>query len=282
MHRILALSCFAVSAFSAETYREIMLADEPVAYWRFDEIQECCTPNETHESLRANAGANVSLITAGPRPPAFPLFAEENTASDFTYFKTETFLRVKDPGPLSVFDFAEGHTITIEAWVSCPTAKPGQTVVVVTKGGTNADGANQNWALGLFAGTSADQTAVVPLFTFHGGGTQFRFSGKRGFLPGTEWHHIAATYSFGDPKSAKLYLNGELVPGEWTSAPPVGISPSPDDDELWIGGAQGGKAELQFPGYIDELAIYRKELPIERLKLRVRRTGSSPTVVDVR
>ncbi len=53
-------------------YREVLLADKPAAYWRFDTIEECCTPNETHESLRANAGTNVSLLEAGPRPPSFP------------------------------------------------------------------------------------------------------------------------------------------------------------------------------------------------------------------
>src|SRR5688572_23428939 len=100
-----ALALTSFSAASAEIYRDRLMSDQPVAYWRFDEIQECCTPNETHESLRANAGANVSLIEPGPRPPVFPLFTAENTAADFTHFAKDTFLRVKDPGALSVFDF---------------------------------------------------------------------------------------------------------------------------------------------------------------------------------
>src|SRR5215207_6488172 len=114
--RLLALIFASFSFAVAESYRDRLMSDQPVAYWRFDDIQECCTPNETHETLRANAGANVSLLEAGPRPPAFPLFPEENTAADFTHFQRDTFLRVQDPGPLSVFDFANGHTITVEAW----------------------------------------------------------------------------------------------------------------------------------------------------------------------
>ena len=68
-------------AADGKRYRDLIMADKPAAYWRFDSIEECCTSSETDERLRANAGDKVSLIEAGPRPPVFPNFAEENTAA---------------------------------------------------------------------------------------------------------------------------------------------------------------------------------------------------------
>src|SRR5437773_6524972 len=91
------LATLPVSA-AEPSYRELLLADKPAAYWRFDTIEECCTSSETDAALRANAGDKVSLLEAGPRPPEFPAFSEENTAADFTGYERDTVLRVKDPG----------------------------------------------------------------------------------------------------------------------------------------------------------------------------------------
>jgi hypothetical protein len=314
-----------------ETYRERLLADEPVAYWRFDDILECCTPNETHETLRANAGANVSLLEPGPRPPAFPLFPPENTAADFTQFARDTFLRVQDPGPLSVFDFTTGHTLTVEAWVRPLKVTAGQEAIIVTKGHTGNDGVpanNQNWAMTL-RGQSAetllaadpkpeptppdeahkstvpqptpakpDEAKLKPeppktpgakavLATISlvfrdeknaGPASWHRFTSTRGFLPGKDWHHVAISYTFGDPATAQLWIDGNLIPGAWDLGGPTTLAPVVDNDELWIGGALAGRPESQFPGQIDELAIYRTALKPERMKLHALREGAAPAL----
>jgi hypothetical protein len=265
------------------------MSDQPVAYWRFDEIQECCTPNETHESMRANAGANVSLIEAGPRPPKFPLFPAENTAADFTHFPKDTFLRVKDPGALSVFDFAGGQAITLEAWVHCAQLRDGQNVYVIGKGRTgNPEVAanNQNWALRLRGMKAGDATVACASFLFHddvnaGEKGWHRFTSARGFAPGEEWHHIAASYVFGKPETAKLYINGVEIPGVWDMGGATTASPIVDDDEVWIGGSMGGSASAQFPGQIDEVAIYRVLLGGDRIKLHALREGAAPELKDV-
>ena len=139
----------------ARSYRELLLADKPAAYWRFDSIEECCTSSETDAALRANAGDRVSLAEAGPRPPMFPLFAEENTAADFSGYERDTHLRVKDSqdiGAKSVLRFDKGETITIEAWVQCGKLGDGRQPYVVGKGRTGLPGTtseNQNWAMRL-------------------------------------------------------------------------------------------------------------------------------------
>lgn len=284
-----ALALSTVPAAIAELYRERLMSDQPVAYWRFDTIDECCTPNETHETLRANAGENVSLLEPGPRPPQFPLFTEENTAADFTHFTSETFLRVKDPGSLSAFDFAKGETITLEAWVRCVKLADGQNVYVVGKGrtgnpGTQAD--NQNWALRLRGMKAGSSTVACASFLFRDGqnkGDQswHRFTSTKGFAPGKEWHHITASYTFGKPDSAKLFINGAEISGTWDMGGPSMAGPVVDDDEVWIGGSMKGKAEAQFPGQIDEVAIYRAELPAERVNLHALREGAAPELKSV-
>jgi hypothetical protein len=283
------LAIVALSSSFAESYRERLLSDQPVAYWRFDDIQQCCTPNETHEALRADAGANVSLLEAGPRPPGFPLFQEENTAADFTHFRKDTFLRVKDTGPLSVFDFAKDQTITIEAWVRCLKLADGQNVYVAGKGRTGNPGVaanNQNWALRLRGLKSGDTSVACASFLFRdenssGDASWHRFTGTRGFTPGQEWHHVTATYTFGKPDSARLYVNGEETPGTWDMGGPTTAGPVVDDDEVWIGGSMGGAESAQFPGQIDELAIYRTALAPDRIKEHALREGPAPALKPV-
>ena len=284
-----ALALFPLTTAFAELYRDRLMSDQPVAYWRFDDQQECCTPNETHESLRANAGTNVSLLEAGPRPPAFPLFTEENTCADFTHFPKDTFLRVKDPGAVSVFDFEKGQAITLEAWVRCLKLADNQNVYIVGKGRTGSPGTsgeNQNWALRLRGMKSGSGTVACASFLFHddvnkGEAGWHRFTSTRGFTPGQEWHHIAATYTFGKPETAKVYINGVEIPGAWDMGGATNAAPVVDDDEVWIGGSMGGKADAQFPGQIDELAVYRTVLSDERMKLHALREGALPELKEV-
>jgi hypothetical protein len=264
------------------TYRELLLADRPAAYWRFDTIEECCTPNETHESLRANAGEKVSLLEAGPRPPEFPAFSEENSAADFTGYERDTYLRVKDPGAHSEFDFENGDTITMEAWVQCRSIADGRNVYIVGKGRTGLPGTaadNQNWALRL----RGQAGVACPSFVFHDRETAgekgwHRWTTTSGIVPGKEWHHIVVSYKFGEPQSIRGYVNGEGIKGAWDMGGASAVAPVVDNDEVWIGGSMGGAPQAQFPGRIDELAIYRAALPLERIKIHAAREGAIPAL----
>ena len=267
------------------SYRELLLADKPAAYWRFDSIEECCTSSETDATLRANAGDKVSLAEAGPRPPAFPLFAEENTAADFTGYERDTHLRVKDPGGKSVFDFENGDTITLEAWVQCRKLADGKNVYIVGKGRTGLPGNppdNQNWALRL----RGQSGLACSSFLFHdreGSGEKgwHRWTSTRGFQPGDAWHHVVTSYKFGEPESIRSFINGEEVKGVWDMGGASAVAPVVDNDEVWIGGSMGGTPSAQFPGRIDELAIYRAALPAERVALHAARSGPVPTLLPV-
>ena len=278
------LPLLAVAAH-AENHRDILISDKPTAYWRFDTIEECCTPNETHEALRANAGEKVSLLEAGPRPPAFPNFSPENTAADFTFYERDTFLRVKDPGTDSEFDFTNGQTITLEAWVQCLHLDDGKNVYIVGKGRTGAPGLspnNQNWALRLRG--QGGVACVSFLFRDEknkGEESWHRWTTTSGFAPGKGWHHVAVSYTFGKPDSVRGYINGEALPGAWDMGGASAVAPMVDDDEVWIGGAMGGAPQSQFPGRIDELAIYRDALAPDRVKAHAAREGAMPVLKGV-
>ena len=281
----LAASIFSAAHAAEPRYRDLVLADKPSAYWRFDSIEECCTSSETDERPRANAGDKVTLAEAGPRPPAFPNFAEENTAADFTGYARDTFLRVKDPGAKSVFDFENGDTISIEAWVQCGKLVDGKNVYIAGKGRTGQPGTaadNQNWALRLRGQGGLACTS----FVFHdrenaGEKGWHRWTTTSGFQPGEAWHHVVLTYKFGEPESVRGWINGEEVKGAWDMGGASASAPIVDNDEVWIGGSMGGAASAQFPGRIDELAIYRSALPAERVAVHAARVGPVPTLLPV-
>ena len=271
----------------AATHQELITADSPVAYWRFDDSLDCCAQEAAfrHE-LKAEKTEAVSFVDPGPRAPKFPGFDAHNLAADFMAAGGAAFMRVKDPGAKSAFDFAKGDTITVEAWVRCEGMKDGQHVYIVGKGRTAAGSNNQNWALRLRGGRADGKAVACVSFLFRdeknqGEGSWHPWTSTRGFTPGEDWHHVAATYTFGKPDSAKTWINGIEVEGTWEMGGPTELGPVQHDDELWIGGSMGGLADAQFPGRIDELAIYRKALSTEKIKLRARREGTPPALIPV-
>jgi hypothetical protein len=282
----LALLSAAGALQAAEPYRERLMADAPAAYWTFDRQDECCFPSETHESMYAKPAGGVSVLTPGPRPPRFPGFPEGNTALDFTTKGAapgDLVVRIKDPGAKSVFDFTNGDTITMEAWVQCQgPLRDGQFVYIVGKGRTENAGVprdNQNWGLRLLGDGKLARTSFI--FRSAGQYPQFhRWNSNLGFAPGDEWHHVAVTYTFGKPESIRGWIDGQATVGAWDDGGASAEPPVVDDDEVWIGSSMGVQRSSTFPGCIDEVAIYRTALSQERIQLHAARTGKVPALTD--
>ena len=102
-------------------------------------------------------------------------------------------------------------------------------------------------------------------------GDYHRWTTLEGFTPGDGWHHVAATYRYGDPDSIRTYQDGELMPGEWDMGGATTRRPVMDDDELWLGAARGGQNGNKFTGMVDEVAIYRDILTPAQISERVQR-----------
>ena len=77
----------------------------PVARWSFD----------GGAGLRIEARGELGHDQPGPRPPEFPRFADDNMAVRFDGNGARYFL--DDPGEGSEFDFTNGDSITLEAWL---------------------------------------------------------------------------------------------------------------------------------------------------------------------
>ncbi len=139
----------AVAESRASRYADLILADRPAAYWRFDSGQAPTVPNASDQSgLEARVAGKVSLETPGPRSPRFPGFGRDNRAARFS--GNGSFLRVADADENRSLEFDKDDAITLEAWVNPVRVGEDQQIYIVGKGRTNNKGFakdNQNYAL---------------------------------------------------------------------------------------------------------------------------------------
>lgn len=264
----------AIAESRPSRYVEMILADEPIAYWRFDGQKPKVAANFSEISgLDATVNGQVSLESPGPRPLQFPAFGSTNQAARFS--GQGNFLRVKDPGDDSVLDFTKGDAITLEAWVNPTQMAENQQVYILGKGRTTNKGfarENQNYALRLRGVGGTARISFLFRNAKNRGSNRddyHRWNSNLGFVPGGGWHHVAVTYEFGNPKSIKGYLDGRPVSGTWDYGGETADAPVVDNDELWIGSSMGGSRSSTFNGDLDEIAIYRKVLSEKQIAQRV-------------
>ncbi|MBI1247987.1 DUF1553 domain-containing protein [bacterium] len=246
-------------------------ADDPVARWEFGTEEE--TP------LKVVGGAHRDV--PGPRPPSFPDFAENNTAVNLDGSGAR--FTFADPGKDSPFDFTNGDELTLEAWVDVRDLREGENTYVIGKGRTGRAGFasnNQNWALRIRR--VGGKACVSFLFATPAGAEPgdpwHRYTSIDGFVPNSEWHHVAATYRFGDPESICTWIDGVKVAGKWDMGGATKTAPIVDDDEIWIGSSMGGASSASFRGGIDDIVIHREILDDAVLKKRFRRVGE-PAII---
>lgn len=144
----------------------------------------------------------------------------------------------------------EPQEMTVSAWVKAPTS-PGTFRYVIAKGGDACVSASY----GL-------QTS------YHGGlefyiwdGSQQRWSGHvdPGQVWDGKWHHVAGTF---DGTIVHLYVDGNLVPGSSTHN--AGVDYDGPTGGGTIGGYRG-TCDLLFTGDIDEVHVWSKALPVDRI-----------------
>lgn len=243
----------------------------PVARWEFGQ----------EETSKLAAVGGVHRDMPGPRPPEYPDFEANNLAVKFDGAGARFVM--PDPGVASPFDFTNGDAITIEAWVKTDDFKTGENVYIIGKGRTGSpDFArdNQNWALRLRE--SNGQACVSFLFATApaSGATKsdahwHRWTTTSGFGKNTGWHHVAASYKFGEPETIRAWIDGVPQKGAWDMGGPSKEPPVVDDDAIWIGSSMGGSASSSFRGSIDSLAVHRELLSDEVMKTRFSRVGGS-------
>jgi hypothetical protein len=213
-------------------YRQSVLFDSPVSYWRFGEAAGSTAADEQ--------GANNGTYTNSPTlAQSGVLVGDANTAVSFD--GTDDRTDVAYAAGLNPDKF------TVEAWAR-PTGGAGTNRAVVASynevGGVFGYGiwaaSDNTWK--LYVGNGSARTTVTgPAVTLNA------------------WTHLVGTY---DGTTASLYVNGNLaattaVTYASNATAPLGIG-------AWN---NSGTWQQYFPGRIDEVAVYKRALSLARVQM---------------
>lgn len=217
---------------------------------------------------------NVQLVDSGPTSSSYPGNPEVNSALKFG--KRGAYLRIADHNDL---DFRNGDSITLEAWVSPVSLASGSHAYVISKGRTYETERleNHNFALRL-TGKSGD---ALPSFLFSsetesGKAEYHRWTARSGFAVDGGWHHVAITYQFGVSRSLCCVVDSREVYGTWDMGGSTSAEPIVSDEAVWIGSSRGGDPNNSLDGRIDNVRLYREELPADSLMKRWRYRPTAP------
>lgn len=235
-----------------EVYSEAVLQDNPAGFWRMND-----TLTDAGQQTTDWSGNLRHMICPGA--PSFPTSGRAGalqTDGDRSYFWTgvlQYLYRFHDAGLL----FNTGQSITLECWAKFTDLAAFR--MLIAKG--TDTGPVQNYRLGV-------QTDGAFSFAYSSAGiTAHIFSTAAGVITPGVWYHLAATYTYGTPASAHLYVNGKTVTGGWISG--TGAQP-PDQatDATYLGTRAGGGSFMS--GSLDEVAIYRAALSAARVEAHYR------------
>ncbi|MFO0066548.1 MAG: DUF1553 domain-containing protein [Pirellulaceae bacterium] len=245
----------------------------PIARWDFG----------AEETTSYRTVGEVQRDQPGPRPPRFPDLDPGNTAIRLEGRGAR--LEIADPGSHSPYDFAQGDSITLEAWVRITDLGDHEYHTVIGKGRTWQPGMsrdNHNWSMRirridgkghldfLFA---TDPGQSDPTGPWH------RWTSDAILSPDPQWHHVAIAYQFGNPESIRGWVDGKPVQGDWTMGGPTTLPPVVDDDAVWIGSSMNGSAGNSFIGLLDAIAIHRRLLTDQEIEDRYHVDDKIPTAV---
>lgn len=248
------LAVFATATPSWADYAAEVLADNPVAYWRMNEVYENggTLINEPGTSAGVAGNGNYS----GFNDDAFskigadgynqPGFGANNRAVHF-----DTFGDLAEVGDAPAF--SPGNSLSLEAWI-----KP--------------DVGGQNGMVVSQYSNSGSQRSFFLLLTDE---NKLRFSlSPDGTLSDTAsfetnqtvaidaWSHVAVSFQVNQAPS--FYLDGSPLTS--TSVNPVPLPNDIHDSTLPIRIGSRGDNGNRFDGFIDEVAIYDSTLSASRVK----------------
>lgn len=231
--------------------------DGLVAEWTFDGKPEPGFDEKT-----------AKKTVPGPKPPVHPKSPEGNTAFSFNGAKGVTVKESDLPG--KNLRFTNGDSITLESWVRVGGIK--DHAYIIGKGRSGHKGYpehNQNYSLRV----SSAGSSIRLNFLFGSApdgkvkADWHRWTSNSGFAR-TGWHHVAVSYTFGEPESIRGYVDGEEVKGKWDMGGATKQAPYSDDDDLAIGGRTGLNNSNTLAGDLDDIRIWRRILTAEEIASR--------------
>ena len=219
------------------SYVNMVLSDGPSLYWR----ELAGTASLVDASPKQNDGNYVGCVqpaqvTTGP---AIRLCGGYLHAGD-------------------IFDFAGTAAFTFEAWVKPERVQPSRFARIVSKENP-IPGPRQGWDLIML---SWGQDAGTPSVGFErwtlidGSGNSSGSILANPAIPSDSFTHLVITY---DSATCRIYLNG-VAASENQSSASMG-----DNTGTFRVGADPFGAEPNWRGDIDEIAVYEKALPPDRV-----------------
>jgi hypothetical protein len=218
-------------------YRDAVLADEPVSYWRL--------------------GSDIGLV-------ARDLVGGRNGTYMGGITLGQAGAIARDPDPAAMFDGRSGYisvspysaslfsgSVSVEAWVKLFDNNEQQNNIIAT-GSTEQSG----WKLAL------DLRNGRPTLWWEigdGHPSHYHVYNQAIYPLVGQWYHVVATFD-GQTQTLGAYLNGEALPGVLT----IDGALHSDDAALQIG--QSTRKGAFFNGLLDEVAVYDVALTAEQVK----------------
>lgn len=225
--------------YDAETndlYFTEVMADQPAGYWRLNDASGPTALDSSGNGRHATYIGGVTRMVAGALPTGDPA-ARFDGATGY----------VQLPGT-----WGGGTEATVEAWVNTETPITGdfQSIVSTPDGGFTHFQLHTAGNAGVY--TSAGFVALpIPPTT-----------------PTSRWRHVVMTVKSGD---SRLYVDGVALGSPatttFTSITPATFLPGGTRGVRLANGHQGGR---WFRGGLDEVAIYNRALPPERVQAHYR------------
>lgn len=210
----------------ADQYAQLVIADGPVAYWRFEE-----------------SGGTVAVDEMGNYPGTFTGTVAHGSgiagSRGAVFDGTTTRVIVGD-----VFAFAGTAPYTLEVWAN-PSFVDGTVRFLVDRSSSSTP-------------TDGYQLYYADSFTLYAREIQGAEAGYASApaLVANRWAHLVATY---DGDSNALYVDGELINSSPAPALPVATT------GRFTLGDLGGDQFYKYPGTLDEVAIYPTALSAARI-----------------
>jgi hypothetical protein len=245
------------SASPATAYEQLIMADQPLAYWRLNEPELPPYPAAVNiGTLGAAANGAYFNGATGGEPGA--IVGDSNGGATFDGIDDKIDVPYH-PG------LNNSNAITIECWARV-TGGGGHRAPVSLRDDTPAGNGE-----GLIIYAAPDNRWEF----WTGDGAPWHVV-QGSWVTEWEWAHLVATF---DGLTKKFFVNGELV-GSVTRASPLLYRPNRARPFRIGAGANEGNGNYFFSGEIDEVAVYDVALPEHRV-LAHYKTGSAqePLVV---
>jgi hypothetical protein len=219
-------------------YRALILADNPLVYWRLGESSGTTALDSSGNSRNATYTGSPTLGAAGA------LKRDGDTA--VTFAGSGQYADIADAAWMDV----TSGGITVEAWVKFTTNLSSAVHVVSRDSESGGASTSRVWALRI---GSAEQVNLLLWNT----STSLSLSGATTGLNDGNWHHIAVTY---DGTNGRVYVDGSL------DATSSSFSGGLKDGAIAITvGRKSGGSGNSFPGTVDEVAFYATALSATRI-----------------